>query len=724
MAKVQGQSRGEVHVAARLLLTLLSAAAKAMAGDSSPAAPTDSVVVTTNRLPVKTFVDRKVYTVTDDLQATFGTLSNVLADIPSVNVDPDGILTLRGDSNVLILIDGKPSPMFSGPKAGDNLQSFPAANIERIEVLTIPPPQYRAAGAAGVINIITRKAHKQGITGSVRASQGNSGRSIVNADSSYRSEKLSVSVNAGFRHDERLKTLESDVRSPLTPAASTLDTTNVLLEHSWRDVPSASADLDYTLDDKDSMNGSFSWLRNGGPRNYTQTTTTTGPSGLISGISERFSRGHNPETDYDERMGYVRKLARKGEELDISLQRSTSHQLARYDYTNETLLPPAASYDSYLMQDQQDTTTEVGLDYVLPLFNAQELKLGYLFEQDDYSFGSTSADQDPVTGAEIIGPTGTDDFRYRQRVQAGYASYRASVGEWIFLGGLRLEGTSTDVWVPMDDTMSRDHYAGLFPSLHIERTLSDQGTLSFGASRRITRPDPGQLDPNINDEYTLILRAGNLHLLPEYTQSYELGYGAQSRNLSYQATGYYRRNHDTATGVLQYLGDGVSLSTQENLPRNDFAGLELTADGHFGATLTYSVSADIFEEQVDASTLGFSGLRTTRGADAKLKLNYHFTVRDLTQLSVSRTDHRLTPQGYVSAMDVVNIGYRHQLQPNLAALITAGDVFNGQRTQTSLITPGFTGDTVRAVRGPIVYVGLNYSFGSHGAKEPDFHYDP
>jgi len=98
------------------LLALLPAATKAMAADSppQPPAPTESVVVTSRKLPVQTFIDRKVYTLTDDLQASFGTLSDVLTDIPSVDVDPDGNLTLRGDSHVLILIDGKPSPLFSG----------------------------------------------------------------------------------------------------------------------------------------------------------------------------------------------------------------------------------------------------------------------------------------------------------------------------------------------------------------------------------------------------------------------------------------------------------------------------------------------------------------------------------------------------------------------------------------------------------------------------------
>jgi outer membrane receptor protein involved in Fe transport len=720
---------GRGHFAARLpvravapLLALLSATAKAMAADPppSPPAPTESVLVTSRKLTVQTFIDRKVYTLTDELQADFGTLSNVLADIPSVNVDPDGILTLRGDSHVLILIDGKPSPLFSGSRAGDNLQSFPAANIERIEVITTPSSQYQAAGAAGVINIITRKGHKEGIASSVRASQGNDGRSVVSADSSYRSEKLSVSLDAGFRHDERLKLLESDMRSPLTPAASTLDSTSTLLEHSWRDVPNASANADYELDEKDSVNGSFSWLRTGGPRNYTQTTTTTDTSGTVTSASERLSRGHNPETAYDERLGYVRKLAQKGAELDISLHRATSHQVTRYDNTNDSLLPAAAPYDSYLILNEQDTTTEAALDYVLPLSNTQELKLGSLFEQDDYGFGSTAGDEDL---AETIAPAATDDFTYRQRIYAGYASYKASVGKWSFLGGLRLEGTTTDARVPTDDRVSRDHYLGLFPSLHVERSVSDAGTLSFGASRRVTRPDPQQLDPNIDPEYTLILRTGHVHLLPEYTQSYELGYGSQGHDLNYQVTGYYRRNHDSATGVVEYLGDGVSLATQENLPRDDFEGLEVTAAGHLGSPLSYSISGNLFQDQVDASALGLTGLRSTRGVDAKFKLDYRPTAHDLAQLSISRTDSQLTAQGYVSAMHVVNVGYRHQLRADLAALATVSDLFNGQRTQTVVTTPSFAGYFVRAIQGPIIYVGVVYSFGSQATKEPEFQYE-
>jgi outer membrane receptor for ferrienterochelin and colicin len=263
----------------------------------------------------------------------------------------------------------------------------------------------------------------------------------------------------------------------------------------------------------------------------------------------------------------------------------------------------------------------------------------------------------------------------------------------------------------------------LFPSLHVDWSLSDERTLSFGASRRVSRPDPPLVDPNIDTEYTLIMRAGNLYLRPEYTESYELTYGFQGHDITYQVTGYYRRNHDSATGVVEYRGDGVSLSTQGNLSRHDYAGLELTADGYLWSQLSYSLSADLYQGQVDASALGIPGLRFTHGADAKLKLDYHLTARDFAQLRVNRTDRRLTAQGFVSATDIVNLGYRHQLRANLSALVTVSDIFNGQRTQTVLSAPNFVGEYARAIRGPIIFVGFNYSFGSQVTKESGFQYE-
>jgi outer membrane receptor for ferrienterochelin and colicin len=171
-------------------------------------------------------------------------------------------------------------------------------------------------------------------------------------------------------------------------------------------------------------------------------------------------------------------------------------------------------------------------------------------------------------------------------------------------------------------------------------------------------------------------------------------------------------------------GGGFSLTTRANLPKNDSGGLEFTTSGRLVPKLTYSLSGNLFHSQIDSTALGVPGLASTTGVNAKLKLDYRPTSADSAQLVVTRSDKRLTPQGYVSAINIVNIGYRHQLSPDLTALVTASDVFNGQRTERFERTPSFTGDYLRTVRGRILYVGVVYTFGTaKKAKPANFEYD-
>jgi outer membrane receptor protein involved in Fe transport len=689
-----------------------------------PVASVQGIVVTAQKLSVETLIDRKVYSVTSDAQSTFGTLSDVLSVIPSVDVDPDGIVSLRGDTNVLILIDGKSSTQFSGPSAGDNLQSIPAKDIERIELLTTPPAQFKAAGAAGVINIITRKKRPEGVSGSAQGSLGNGGRSVVGVDGSYSSGTLTASANAGYRQDYRQRLIESDVMAPDPTTALLIDTKSSINERIRRAVPTVGLSAEYALNDRQSISGSVNWADRGGLRTYTQLDNTSTPFGVVTSSSRRLSAGHDPETDYDQKLGFTQKLGRPGETLDFSLHRSTSRQHEHYDYTNDSFVPPLATFYNNLTFHEDHGTTEFGADYALPMSKTRSLKLGYAFEPDDYKFGSVGHNVDPLTGAQVIDPNLTNDFKFGQQINAAYASYQTSIGAWTWLGGLRAELTRTDAQQLTDNISNSGSYFRIYPSLHVDRSLSDESTLSFGASRRVTRPDPNNLNPYVDREYTPNLRAGNPNLRPQYTQSYEVGYGFEGRGLSYGLTGYYRLNRDSVTDLTEYLGNGLSLTTKTNLPKNDSAGLEFTSSGHIVPKLTYSVSGNLFYSQIDATALGVSGLQSTTGLNAKLKLDYRPMAADSAQISVTRTDKRLTPQGYVSAINIVNLGYKHQLKSDLTEVVTVSDVFNGQRFQRFATSPTFTEEYRRTVRGRVLYVGFVYSFGTtKNDKQPNFEYD-
>lgn len=709
------------------VLAIASACTAAAAADDASPAPVDSVeaiVVTSQKLSVETLIDRKVYSVTSDAQSTFGSLSDILSVIPSVDVDPDGIVSLRGDSNVLILIDGKPSTQFSGASAGDNLQSIPAKDIERIEVLTTPPAQFKADGAAGVINIITRKKRPEGVSGSVQGSLGSGGRSVVGADGSYNSGPLMISATAGYRQDYRQRLIQSDIRASDPKTGLLIDANSSTSEKVRRTAPTVGLSAEYALNDRQSISGSVSWAERGGLRTYTQLNDSITPFGVVTSSSRRLSVGHDPQTNYDQKLGFTQKLGRPDETLEFSLHRSTSRQHEHYDYTNDSFIPPSATFYNNLSFHEDHGTAEFGADYALPVSKTRSLKLGYAFEQDDYKFGNIGNNVDPLTGSQVIDPNLTNDFKFRQQINATYASYQTSMGAWTWLGGLRAELTHTDAQQLTDNISNAGSYFRIYPSLHIDRSLSDESTLSFGASRRVTRPNPDNLNPYVDHEYAPNLRAGNPNLRPQYTQSYEVGYGFEGRGLSYGLTGYYRLNRDSVTDLTENLGNGLSLTTKTNLQKNDSAGLEFTSNGHIVPQLAYSLSGNLFYSQIDATALGVSGLQSTTGVNAKLKLDYRPTADDSAQISVTRTDKRLTPQGYVSAINIVNLGYKHQLKSDLTAVVTVSDAFNGQRYQRLSTSPTFTQEYRRSVRGRVLYVGFVYSFGiTKKDKQQNFEYD-
>jgi outer membrane cobalamin receptor len=308
------------------LLALVPIAAFAASPDTS-STPMETVVVEGQKLNVETRIDRKIYSVPEDAQTTLGTLSDLLNVIPSVDVDPDGAVSLRGDTHVLILIDGKPATQLQGSKAGDNLQSIPATDIERLEVLTTPPPQFKAEGAAGVINIITRKrGTKESASASLTGSVGSGGRWLVGGNGSYGGKHFTASLNAGFREDFRKRTIQSLVIGTDPTTGQVLQSQSHSDQTIRRNIPSVALSGVYDPNDRQSLAVSASWLSRGGLRTYTQHDVSTLGSGAETSATRRLTSGHDPEDDYDTTLRFTQKLNKPGETLDFSVHRSISHQ--------------------------------------------------------------------------------------------------------------------------------------------------------------------------------------------------------------------------------------------------------------------------------------------------------------------------------------------------------------------------------------------------------------
>ncbi|MDB5460904.1 MAG: TonB-dependent receptor, partial [Caulobacteraceae bacterium] len=395
----------------------------------------------------------------------------------------------------------------------------------------------------------------------------------------------------------------------------------------------------------------------------------------------------------------------------------------RYAYRNTFALPAASDTFDDLHLSFDLLKTEFSADYVLPLADGREVKLGYDLEDDRNAFDDVAGALDPSTGM-IANPTAINHFRYRQRVNAAYGQYQSGLGPWTIQAGLRVEAADVSMLQLNGNIPGSRRDAGVYPSLHLDRSIGETGRISASVSRRITRPDPEALNPFVDQQDTHNLRAGNPNLAPQDTWSSELGYTASSTAFSYGATGYLRLDRNSVIDVLQPLSADVVLATRTNLPHSRSGGLEFNANGKFGPMLSYGLSGDLFWTQIDATTLGFNGLKATTGLNLKAHLDYRATSADTAQISVSRSDRRLTPQGQIDAINLVNLGYRRQVRPDLALVLTVTDALDGQRMHRVVSAAQLQDDYVRYQVGRVAMVGLVYTFGAQKKGKPGgFEYD-
>ena len=684
----------------------------------------EEVKVTAPRLRVETRVDRKVYALDQDVQATSGSLGDVLGAIPSVDVDSEGAVSLRGDTNVVILVNGKPSARFSGAGAGENVLAVPARDIKSIEVLTTPPAEFAASGAAGIINIITRKKTAEPASGSLQGSLGSGGRASAGASVSLHPGALDLSLHAGYRRNVRERTIRSHLHAPDPTSGQLLDTTSTLAETIWRSVPSVDVGATYELDGRDTVEASLNVTGQRSHRWYSQANQSTTPAGATVASSTRERDRHDPETDADGSLAFTHAFRHPDETLKISLSRFVSRQDGNYAESTHPLLPAATPQGNAVEFSNVYGNTGVDVDYALPLSKTSALKAGYSWERDTYATDNVGLDIDIASGAQSQDPLLANAFRYEQSVEAAYLSYqsRDDAERWTWLAGLRAESAQTRIADLTDAIRGGNDHGTLYPDLHVVRVLTKASTLTFGASRRITRPDPENLNPFVYREYSPNLRSGNPLLRPQLTQSLELGYQSDRSGSSVGVTAYYRANRGSVTDVTTALDGGLALTVPVNFSRDTASGLEIAADGTLARKLAYSLSADLFRNQVLLSTQGVAGLQSVDGLNGKAKLTWRRVAGESIQLAVVRKDRMLAPQGTVAATHIVNAGYQRKLATDWTGVLTVSDLFNGQRYRRTLSGPAYAQEYLRTTRGRIVYVGVVYSFGTD-RKPSSLEYD-
>jgi outer membrane receptor protein involved in Fe transport len=676
----------------------------------------NEVVVTGTRSDVIATPDRVSFNVANDLQVQTGTVADALRAVPGVEVHLQGRVSLRGDPGVTILIDGRPSTMLRGESRGDVLLSMPAGQIERVEVMTNPSAALSPEGSGGVINLVTRQARKDTRSATVRATVGTEGRGALNLSGAHSGSGLTVTGDVGYRRMTG-EASATQLRSRVDPGSGAVVTSRQESElDNTNSARTARLGIEYDLDKKSRLGTELS---------YRDVSGDVERSDSFVSQNAAFSYERGSEIDLFQRGVSARASWRRtlpGKEHEFSADLEVEKGLFRREVEAVTVFASGQSFSEHIRNVGKRGETGVKLDYKKPLGTKGSLNLGYQGNFGDSEFDYSGA-RGSALDALLPVPGLTNSFEYDQNIHAAFGTFRFPLGKLEVQSGLRLEQVETEIRQVTDGLAFERDYFRAYPTLHLGYELSRTDQLRGSYSRRIQRPSPQDLNP-----YTFYIdpqnvRRGNPALLPEVTDSIEVGFQHRKAGNFYSLTGFYRRSRGGVTDILSDLGGGVFLTTRANLATAQRAGVELIANGKLSKTLTYNASATFLWNEIDPRVGGLSASRSGTTGTARANLTWQPTKKDFFQLNASYAGKQLLPQGYRRSGGLLNLGYRRKVDDKLSVLLTGQNVLDSARQVTVFETPTLRDRFTQRGTGRVVLLGLVYNLGGQGGRkkpEPAF----
>ena len=678
----------------------------------------ERVQVTAKRETFYNTIDRKTYNVGKDIQSTTGSASDLLQNVPSVQVDVEGNVSLRGSSNVLILVNGKTSTLMGRNRAAV-LEQMPADGIEKIEVITNPSAKYKPDGTAGIINITMKRKQDAGYSASARASVGNGGRYNGSVTANYNPGRFNLFGTVAVRQDDRPRTATDD-RSHFDAAAGGMVSTSQHVSEESRPLSRiVQTGVDYKLSEDTKVGASFNYNYRDFVRTGTETNLSRNATGVITGDYDRIRTDPEYERDVEFSATLQHTWPKLDNELNLEVQHGRTVEQEDNNYMNVQRLPAAlTTFDRAVIKATEENTEAIA-EGVYNLDETSKIEAGYSWQDSSADLDFRGTFLDPVSNTWLTDPLRTNRFIYESGIHAVYATAGRPFGQFGVLGGLRFEHATIDTDQRTTQVTDRTVYSKLYPTLHLSYNLADAHQLQLNYSHRVHRPEGDDLNPYPEFLDPFNLRAGNPDLKPEDIHSIEGGYQYKQGDTTFLAALYYRSLSNGITSVTRYINSTTLLTTKENLATSRSGGLELAATTALGGSVSLNFSGNVYRNEIDARNLGFSERRSTVAWDAKLNANWNATKNTVVQFNTNYSAKRLTPQGYRYPTYVLNIGLRHNFADKKTSLILTGsDLLDSLKDRTLIETPALRQESTRRRTARIFYVGLIYNFGKASAKKP------
>ena len=692
----------------------------------------NEVTVTGQRATMKLEVDRKSFDVGQLISNAGQSASDVLDNVPSIEVDNDGNVSLRGNSSVEVWINGKASGLTSDNRA-QILQQLPAESIDRIEVIDNPSAKFSAEGSAGIINIVLKKDRKAGYYGSVQAGGDTRGGANTSFNVNYNSRLIDSYLNIGYRHRANTGHMESQ---------QTSDTYNQTYDSDSKQrgnnfFTRAGVTLHATTKDDFSLSGML--MHGGGnSHSYTPYIYTAVANDLNNYQLDRLNRSR---TGMDMRYG----------EFNY-----------RHSFNDKHFIDFTADLSSWKMNNDnwyQDSTVVVGIDDVTYSYqyrpqyinnHRKELKLEYEnqvtknFKIEAGYNGNFSRENTPqesyMDNTSFDGTNASEDklffnrFIYKQDLHAFYTTLSYKFGALSLMGGLRGEywrvNTESYTWEQEHDASLREQpfkkdYFQLFPSVFMSWQMTETQQLQLNYTRRLRRPWGGQLNSFRDTRDATTVSFGNPYLSPEFSNSFSLNYLKQWNDHSLLVSAYYR----PTTDVIQRISyknkeDGLFYQTSMNVAKSVSTGLEMTVKNKLWRILDLTTSANAYYYRLNGFSYDIDGQTVTGNSDHNFTWNARMTASlmlpyDISIQSTGRyTARQVITQGYRKANYSIDFGARKNFFNKLFTLsVNCRDLLDSRRFETFTSGPNFTRHQINRRGGRRVSMTLTWNFGNMKQKK-------
>ena len=665
-------------------------------------------------------LDKKIYNVGKDMTLKGATASDVLDNIPSVNIDTEGTVSLRGSGNVRILIDGKPSALV-GISGINALRQLPSDAIERVEVITSPSARYDSEGTAGILNIILRKGKEFGFNGSVNATVGNPKNYRGTVNLNLRSKKINLFSNFGYSDRGGPGIYNSDI-TYLTNGIIDSTRTENRGNNRNRKGFNANIGLEYFLNKKSSITGTL-FVRDSEGNNISTNTIRSFDvfqNNLYNSI--RIQNENEIDKTFQFSVNYENRFNEKGHLLTFDFQHSSSKEEESAIITD---INPETNSTSELSIDKL-----FQVDYVLPIGKNTQFEAGYRGNFQDLK-------SDYLVIAPNLDPrfNPSNNLNFSQNVNAFYSQFGSKIYKFSYLFGLRSEITAIHISLLNSQESYQKRFTDIFPTVNFGYELSEKQNFILGYSRRLRRPGSRSLNPFENRASEIIFYTGNINLNPTYTNSFDLSYLNRWGKLTFNSSIYYQHSTNSIVRVnrqeirvISGKETNVLVRKPINLSSEDRAGFELTANYNATKKIKFSGSFNFFQFKTKGDysysitdpntnetaiiTQNFDAKNSSWFSrfDAKIALPGNIQ----SQTRVSYTGPRNNAQSDVEGLFYVNLAFSKDLLKEKATLVlNLSDIFNSRKYKFKNFAPNRetpSNITDQTYQRRVRQISLNFSY--------------